>query len=100
MIWRYSSSATVAWSEDIGAILPRRLLWAAVQLGPETRVLVTGASRGIGAAVADAFEQRGCTVGRVARTGELPADVSDRESIAAAVESFGHVDVLVSNAGI
>jgi short-subunit dehydrogenase len=63
-------------------------------------VLVTGASRGIGAAVADAFERRGCTVGRVARTGELPADVSDRASIAAAVESFGEVDVLVSNAGI
>jgi len=63
-------------------------------------VLVTGASRGIGAAVADAFEQRGCTVGRVARTGELAADVADKESIAAAVDRFGQVDVLVSNAGI
>ena len=63
-------------------------------------MLVTGASRGIGAAAADAFEGRGCTVGRVARTGELSADVADRESIAAAVERFGQVDVLVANAGI
>jgi short-subunit dehydrogenase len=75
-------------------------LWAAVQLGSGTRVLVTGASRGIGAAIADAFEQRGCDVGRVARTGELAADVSERDSIAAAVERFGAVDVVVANAGI
>jgi short-subunit dehydrogenase len=73
---------------------------ARVQLGPGTRVLVTGASRGIGAAIADAFEERGCTVGRVARTGDLAADVGDRESIAAAVERFGDVDVCVANAGI
>jgi short-subunit dehydrogenase len=73
---------------------------ARVQLGPGTRVLVTGASRGIGASIAGAFEERGCTVGRVARTGELAADVADRESITAAVERFGQVDVCVANAGI
>lgn len=71
-----------------------------VQIGPGTRVLVTGASRGIGQAVADAFAARGCEVGRVSRSGELAADVSDPESIAAAVSSFGTVDVLVANAGI
>jgi NAD(P)-dependent dehydrogenase (short-subunit alcohol dehydrogenase family) len=43
----------------------------AVQLGPTTRVLVTGASRGIGAATAAAFVARGCTVGRVARSGTI-----------------------------
>jgi short-subunit dehydrogenase len=71
-----------------------------VQIGPGTRVLVTGASRGIGAAVADAFASRGCEVGRVSRSGELAADVADPDSIAAAVERFGPVDVLVANAGI
>jgi uncharacterized protein len=63
-------------------------------------VLVTGATRGIGAAIAAAFEQRGCTVGRVARSGDPAADISDQASIAAAVERFGQVDVCVANAGI
>ena len=63
-------------------------------------MLVTGGSRGIGAAIADAFEARGCTVGRVSRSGELAGDVADRESIGRAVEGFGAVDVVVANAGI
>jgi short-subunit dehydrogenase len=71
-----------------------------VQIGPGTRVLVTGASRGIGAAVAAAFESRGCEVGRVSRSSGLSADVADQESVAAAVGRFGVVDVLVANAGI
>jgi short-subunit dehydrogenase len=71
-----------------------------VELGPATRVIVTGASRGIGAAIADAFEARGCVVGRVSRSGEPAADVGDRDSIARAIESFGVVDVVVANAGI
>ena len=71
-----------------------------MQIGPGTRVLVTGASRGIGEAVANAFAARGCTVGRVSRSGEIAADVSDPGSIEHAVEEFGEVDVLVANAGI
>jgi short-subunit dehydrogenase len=71
-----------------------------MQLAPDTRVLVTGASRGIGAAIASAFEARGCRVGRVSRSGELAADVADRESIERAVKDFGEVGVLVANAGI
>jgi short-subunit dehydrogenase len=89
---------------------------AAVEIGPGTRVLVTGASRGIGLAVARAFAARGCSVGLVARSqdalarlaGDLPgdghvalaADVADPESIRAAVERFGECDVLVANAGL
>jgi short-subunit dehydrogenase len=89
---------------------------AAVQIGPGSRVLVTGASRGIGEAVARAFAKRGAILGLLARKREpldrlaselageghvaLVADVADEESIAAAIEEFGRVDVVVANAGI
>jgi uncharacterized protein len=63
-------------------------------------VVVTGGSRGIGAAVADAFEARGCTVGRVSRSGDVAGDVADRDSIGRALAEFGQIDVLVANAGI
>jgi short-subunit dehydrogenase len=78
-------------------------------------VLVTGASRGIGCHTARAFAARGCAIGLVARSedqleqvaGELPgeghvvlpADVGDPDSLTAAVERFGAVDVAVANAG-
>jgi short-subunit dehydrogenase len=87
-----------------------------MDLGSGTRVLVTGASRGIGESLARAFAARGCTLGLVARSEDelgqlaealpgdghraLAADVGDRESVGAAVERFGEVDVLVANAGI
>jgi short-subunit dehydrogenase len=89
---------------------------AAVEIGPGTRVLVTGASRGIGEAIARAFAERGATLGLVARNREplerladqlpgrghaaLAGDVSDADSVAGAISEFGDVDVLVANAGI
>jgi short-subunit dehydrogenase len=87
-----------------------------MDLGSGTRVLVTGASRGIGESLARAFAERGCTLGLVSRSdGELkslaeslpgeghqvlPADVGDRASVGEAIEGFGVIDVLVANAGI
>lgn len=78
-------------------------------------VLITGASRGIGAACAAEFRRRGalvCLTGRdqdalarQAREGELriAGDLSDAEFrarlIAAILERFGRVDILVNNAG-
>ena len=80
---------------------------------------MTGASRGIGRAIAHALAQRGATVGLAARStsalealaAELPGahrvltcDVSLPVSIATAVEDFvaaeGRIDLLVANAGI
>jgi short-subunit dehydrogenase len=87
-----------------------------VEIGAGTRVLITGASRGLGRSLAEAFAWRGATLGLVARTesdlrelvDELPdsdhkiliADASDRQQMAAAVEAFGDINVVVANAGV
>jgi NADP-dependent 3-hydroxy acid dehydrogenase YdfG len=75
--------------------------------------LVTGASGGIGAAVARRLHEAGASVGVLSRHGDdlgleralgLTCDVRDRTAVSAAVdevvERFGRLDVVVANAGV
>jgi NAD(P)-dependent dehydrogenase (short-subunit alcohol dehydrogenase family) len=61
------------------------------------RVLVTGGTRGIGAAVAKRFEAAGDDVVAV---GRAECDVTDEAAIAALFDRVGPVDVLVNSAGV
>jgi 3-oxoacyl-[acyl-carrier protein] reductase len=84
--------------------------------------LVTGASRGLGKAIALALAQEGASIAAVARSEDalketleairalggtaepFALDVSDEAAVEATVEKiaarFGHIDVLVNNAGV
>ena len=67
------------------------------------RVLLTGASRGIGAALAEALRAKGAVVQTVARTGEgvdHHVDLSDLAGLPALIEQVGPVDILINNAGV
>jgi NAD(P)-dependent dehydrogenase (short-subunit alcohol dehydrogenase family) len=75
--------------------------------------LITGASRGIGAATSRALHRAGARVGLASRSGDdlgldgalgVAADVRDADSVRAAAEAvarhFGGIDILVVNAGV
>ena len=83
------------------------------------RAVVTGASRGIGAAIADALVEKGARVAGLARSVEpldeiarrpgeaflaVPCDVRDPAAVRAAVgrvvEAAGRIDILINNAGV
>jgi Short-chain alcohol dehydrogenase of unknown specificity len=74
---------------------------------------ITGASRGIGAAVARALSKQGVKLGLASRSGadlDLPdalglaCDVREREqverAVATTVERFGRLDICIANAGV
>lgn len=65
-------------------------------------VVITGASRGIGAGLAAAYEQRGEEVIGTTRNGAWPLDVSQSDSCFAFAERLNGrpVDLLVCNAGV
>jgi NAD(P)-dependent dehydrogenase (short-subunit alcohol dehydrogenase family) len=77
------------------------------------RVLVTGGSRGIGAAIVSAFAEAGAHVAvhssqepapvvapHVAVTGDIADPLAVERFVGAAVDGLGGLDVLVNNAGV
>jgi len=59
--------------------------------------IVTGASRGLGVAMADALEEAGANVVRASSATE---NLADRAAIAGLLDRAGDADILVNNAGI
>lgn len=102
-------------------LLAKRFLQPRLNLQGQT-VLITGSSRGLGLALAEAFAGQGCRLVICARDEQelrraqtmlaeqgaevmaIPCDLTDREQVRRMMEQatarFGTIDVLVNNAGI
>lgn len=72
-----------------------------------THLLVTGANRGLGRALASAALDRGWTVTATTRGGAVPAgarplrlDLTDPAAVARLADGLAPVDILINNAGI
>ena len=76
-----------------------------------SRVVISGANRGLGYAIADGFHARGHRVGAINRTlcgagwmEEFPCDLRSSDAIRrafdAALSAFGGLDVCVCNAAV
>jgi 3-oxoacyl-[acyl-carrier protein] reductase len=75
-----------------------------VDLGLEGRVaLVTGASRGIGRAIADALQAEGCVVARASRSSRYAFDSADLAAVDPLVDAveadLGPIEIYVANTG-
>jgi NAD(P)-dependent dehydrogenase (short-subunit alcohol dehydrogenase family) len=82
------------------------------------KVLITGAQRGIGYAVAEAFGEAGADINILAETADvadsakrltarlgrevngIECDITDRNAVSRMVGGVGHLDVLINNAGV
>lgn len=92
---------------------------AAASRARPSSVFITGASSGIGAALARHYASRGASLGLLARSGDqiealarelrgahftYPADVTDAGAVAAAAQDFisrsGAPDIVIANAGV